>query len=42
MGGEIERAVREVRAQGVLVVTLNMTGSMPAAADLVVTPLQAG
>jgi energy-converting hydrogenase B subunit Q len=43
MGGEIERAVREVRAQGLLVVSLNMAGSVPAAADLVVTdPLQAG
>jgi energy-converting hydrogenase B subunit Q len=43
MGGEIEHAVREVRAQGVLVVSLNMAGSVPAAADLVVTdPLQAG
>jgi energy-converting hydrogenase B subunit Q len=43
MGGDIEHAVREVRAQGVLVVSLNMAGSVPAAADLVVTdPLQAG
>src|SRR5271169_6638804 len=43
MGGEIEKAVREVRAQGLLVVSLNMAGSVPAAADLVVTdPLQAG
>src|SRR5271166_250053 len=43
MGGDIERAVREVRAQGLLVVSLNMAGSVPAAADLVVTdPLQAG
>jgi energy-converting hydrogenase B subunit Q len=43
MGGDIERAVREVRAQGMLVVSLNMAGSVPAAADLVVTdPLQAG
>jgi energy-converting hydrogenase B subunit Q len=43
MGGDIERAVQEVRAQGVLVVSLNMAGSVPAAADLVVTdPLQAG
>jgi energy-converting hydrogenase B subunit Q len=42
MGGDIERAVREVRAQGLLVVSLNMAGSVPAAADLVVTdPLQA-
>ena len=43
MGGEIEQAVREVRAQGLLVVSLNMAGSVPEAADLVVTdPVQAG
>jgi len=43
MGGDIERAVREVRALGLLVVSLNMAGSVPAAADLVVTdPVQAG
>jgi energy-converting hydrogenase B subunit Q len=43
MGGDIEAAVREVRAQGLLVVSLNMAGSVPAAADLVVTdPVQAG
>jgi len=43
MGGEIETAVREVRAQGLLVVSLNMAGSVPEAADLVVTdPVQAG
>jgi energy-converting hydrogenase B subunit Q len=43
MGGEIERAVREVRAQGLLVVSLNMAGSVPDAADLVVSdPVQAG
>ncbi len=43
MGGEIERAVREVRAKGLLVVSLNMAGSVPEAADLVVTdPVQAG
>jgi len=43
MGGEIEHAVREVRAQGLLVVSLNMAGSVPDAADLVVTdPVQAG
>jgi hypothetical protein len=41
MGGDIARAVREVRAQGLIVVSLNMAGSVPAAADLVVTdPLQ--
>ena len=43
MGGDIEAAVREVRAQGLLVVCLNMAGSVPEAADLVVTdPVQAG
>ena len=34
---------REVRAQGLLVISLNMAGSVPDAADLVVTdPVQAG
>jgi energy-converting hydrogenase B subunit Q len=43
MGGDIERAVREVRAQGLLVVSLNMAGTVPEAVDLVVTdPVQAG
>jgi energy-converting hydrogenase B subunit Q len=43
MGGEIERAVREVRGEGLLVISLNMAGSVPEAADLVVTdPVQAG
>jgi energy-converting hydrogenase B subunit Q len=43
MGGEIEEAVREVRARGLLVVSLNMAGSVPDAADFVVTdPVQAG
>jgi energy-converting hydrogenase B subunit Q len=43
MGGEIEQAVREVRAQKLLVISLNMAGSVPDAADLVVTdPVQAG
>jgi energy-converting hydrogenase B subunit Q len=43
MGGEIEQAVRDVRASGLLVVSLNMAGSVPDAADLVVTdPVQAG
>lgn len=43
MGGEIEVAVREVRALGLPVISLNMAGSVPDAADLVVTdPLQAG
>lgn len=43
MGGDIEDAVREVRKQGLLVISLNMAGSVPEAADLVVTdPVQAG
>jgi energy-converting hydrogenase B subunit Q len=43
MGGDIEKAVREVRAQGLLVISLNMAGSVPEAADLVVSdPVQAG
>lgn len=43
MGGEIEQAVREVRRTGLLVISLNMAGSVPDAADLVVTdPVQAG
>ena len=43
MGGDIEDAVREVREQGLLVISLNMAGSVPDAADLVVTdPVQAG
>ena len=43
MGGEIESAVKEVRSIGLLVVSLNMAGSVPDAADLVVTdPVQAG
>jgi len=43
MGGEIETAVREVRAKGLLVISLNMAGSVPEAADLVVSdPVQAG
>ena len=43
MGGEIEHAVRDVRSSGLLVVSLNMAGSVPDAADLVVTdPVQAG
>jgi energy-converting hydrogenase B subunit Q len=43
MGGEIEAAVREVRSDGLLVISLNMAGSVPDASDLVVTdPVQAG
>ena len=43
MGGDIETAVREVRGEGLLVISLNMAGSVPDASDLVVTdPIQAG
>jgi energy-converting hydrogenase B subunit Q len=43
MGGEITRAVEEVRQKGVYVISLNMAGSVPDAADLVVSdPVQAG
>jgi energy-converting hydrogenase B subunit Q len=43
MGGDIETAVREVRGRGLRVISLNMAGSVPEAADLVVTdPVQAG
>ncbi len=43
MGGEIEQAVREVQSKGLLVISLNMAGSVRDAADLVVTdPVQAG
>lgn len=43
MGGLIEAAVRDVQAKGMIVVSLNMAGSVPDAADLVVAdPVQAG
>jgi energy-converting hydrogenase B subunit Q len=43
MGGDITRAVQEVRASGLFVISLNMAGSVPEAADLVVSdPVQAG
>lgn len=43
MGGKITEAVREVREKGIVVISLNMAGSVPDAADLVVTdPVQAG
>jgi energy-converting hydrogenase B subunit Q len=42
-GGESPKAVQEVRAQGLLVVSLNMAGSVPEVSDLVVSdPVQAG
>jgi energy-converting hydrogenase B subunit Q len=43
MGGEITAAVEEVRSHGLRVISLNMAGSVPEAADLVVSdPIQAG
>jgi energy-converting hydrogenase B subunit Q len=43
MGGEITQAVEDVRAKGLIVISLNMAGSVPDAADLVVSdPVQAG
>jgi len=43
MGGEITAAVEEVRQNGLKVISLNMAGSVPDAADLVVSdPVQAG
>jgi len=43
MGGDIATAVEEVRRSGLAVISLNMAGSVPDAADLVVSdPVQAG
>ncbi len=43
MGGEIADAVLDIRQKGIVVVSLNMAGGVPKAADLVVTdPIQAG
>lgn len=43
MGGEITTAVEDVRKAGLYVISLNMAGSVPDAADLVVSdPVQAG
>jgi energy-converting hydrogenase B subunit Q len=43
MGGEITTAVEEVRRAGLHVISLNMAGSVPDAADLVISdPVQAG
>ncbi|MBN2049180.1 MAG: DUF5612 domain-containing protein [Spirochaetales bacterium] len=44
MGGEVTKAVKELRENyGIPVISLNMAGSVPRAADLVVSdPLQAG
>ena len=43
MGGEITKAVREIRGRGIPVVALSMAGTVSAEADLVVSdPVQAG
>jgi energy-converting hydrogenase B subunit Q len=43
MGGDVARAVREIREKGIIVLSLNMPGSVPDAADLVVSdPVQCG
>jgi len=43
MGGDVARAVYEIREQGIIVLSLNMPGSVPDAADLVVSdPVQCG
>jgi len=43
MGGDITNAVEEVRQKGLIVISLNMAGSVPDVADLVVSdPVQAG
>ncbi len=43
MGGDVAQAVREIREKGIIVLSLNMPGSVPEAADLVVTdPVQCG
>jgi energy-converting hydrogenase B subunit Q len=43
MGGEITRAVQEIQALGIPVISLNMVGTVPDVVDLVVTdPVQAG
>ena len=43
MGGDVARAVYEIREKGIVVLSLNMPGSVPDAADLVVSdPVQCG
>ncbi|MGB3633103.1 MAG: DUF5612 domain-containing protein [Rubrobacteraceae bacterium] len=43
MGGDVARAVREIREKGIVVLSLNMPGSVPDAVDLVVSdPVQCG
>jgi energy-converting hydrogenase B subunit Q len=43
MGGDVARAVYEIREKGIIVLSLNMAGGVPEAADLVVSdPVQCG
>ena len=43
MGGDVAKAVYEIRQKGIIVLSLNMPGSVPDAADLVVSdPVQCG
>ena len=43
MGGDVAQAVYEIREKGIIVLSLNMPGSVPEAADLVVSdPVQCG
>ena len=42
MGGDIAKAVEEVRGKGLIVISLNMAGSVPDVADLVVSDPGAG
>ncbi|MCA3749399.1 MAG: DUF5612 domain-containing protein [Rubrobacter sp.] len=43
MGGDVTKAVYEIRERGIIVLSLNMSGSVPDAADLVVSdPVQCG
>ncbi|RLI95920.1 MAG: hypothetical protein DRO92_00740 [Candidatus Altiarchaeales archaeon] len=43
MGGKITDAVRDIQNKGIIVISLNMAGSVPDVADLVVSdPIQAG
>lgn len=43
MGGDVAEAIREIRTQGIIVVSLNMVGGVPDAVDVVESdPVQAG
>ena len=43
MGGDIAQAVEEIKGKGITVLSLNMAGTVPEAADLIVSdPVQAG